>query len=318
MSPVGVPINFELFCLSTSIESTKTREHTLEWAFAVADQPQISNMESTDLPEEEKVPPSKSPPTLVTRCLNLTSSVKAKFMLVLPGAEGVEMMYNYISRFSFVTLHWVAFILWSLISSTLIWAIQGRQRTIGYLTCLFFAVSSVTDTGLAPANVSALNTFQQITLCINFILGSAPITGIVVLTVRKTSMESRYIEVIENLRIEEQAAQASFQLSRNFVGGSLNCFVNCIWGHLGFYGIFADIRPQNYPAQGRKLSRNVNLQSVVAMTPFRICYPPLRCEKQPLLLISYTTGMASSARQLLAETLLSMAFLDRKESLLFV
>ncbi|KAH6723692.1 cation transport protein-domain-containing protein [Leptodontidium sp. MPI-SDFR-AT-0119] len=174
-------------------------------------------MESTDLPEEEKVPPSKPPPTLVTRCLNLTSSVKTKFMLVLPGAEGVEMMYNYISRFSFVTLHWVAFILWSLISSTLIWAIQGRQRTIGYLTCLFFAVSSVTDTGLVPANVSALNTFQQITLCINFILGSAPITGIVVLTVRKTSMESRYIEVIENLRIEEQAAQASFQLSRNFV-----------------------------------------------------------------------------------------------------
>ncbi|KAG4435812.1 hypothetical protein IFR05_008704 [Cadophora sp. M221] len=173
-------------------------------------------MKNADL-SEEKLPPSSPRPTLVTRCLNLASSVKAKFIVVLPSNEAVEMMYNYLSRFSFVTLHWVAFILWSLISSMLIWVIQGRQRTIGYLTCLFFAVSSATTTGLAPTNVSTLNTAQQAMLCINFILGSAPVTGIVVLTVRGKSMERRYSEVIETLRIEEEAAQAAFQLSRKSV-----------------------------------------------------------------------------------------------------
>ncbi|CZT13572.1 uncharacterized protein RCO7_10608 [Rhynchosporium graminicola] len=108
--------------------------------------------------------------------------------------------YEYLSGFPFIALHWLAFLSWSLISSIIIWLSQGRVQKQRFLTCLFFAISAITTTGLAPANVSSLNTFQQILLCINFILGSQPFTGIVILTVRKTAMEDAFGELIEKSR----------------------------------------------------------------------------------------------------------------------
>ncbi|KAH7305712.1 cation transport protein-domain-containing protein [Rhexocercosporidium sp. MPI-PUGE-AT-0058] len=174
-------------------------------------------MEAAILKEKEKVPPMKSRLSSVARCLRVTSLVKAMFMSILPKDEVVEKMYKYLAGFSFIALHWLAFLLWSLVSSLLIWAIQGGKRTHSYLTCLFFAISSITDTGLVPANVSALNAFQQVIVCINFILGSAPIAGLVVLTVRKGSMEDRYSEIIENLRTAKLSAQAALQISRTSI-----------------------------------------------------------------------------------------------------
>ncbi|XMA20450.1 hypothetical protein WAI453_013241 [Rhynchosporium graminicola] len=105
--------------------------------------------------------------------------------------------YEYLSGFPFIALHWLAFLSWSFISSIIIWLSQGRVQKQRFLTCLFFAISAITITGLAPANVSSLNTFQQILLCTNFILGSQPFTGIVILTVRKTAMEDAFGGLIE-------------------------------------------------------------------------------------------------------------------------
>lgn len=169
---------------------------------------QILKMEITVATEEMEVAPPKEPSKvqlLVSRCRDHASTIKTKVLSVLPGAEIFGMAYSYMQRFEFRQLHWFAFMLWSLISSFLFWVFQGGERRNSYLNCLFFAISSITDTGLATENVSSFNTFLQAFLCINFILGSAPLTGIVVLTVRKRAMEDAYGEIIENGRKEQQA-----------------------------------------------------------------------------------------------------------------
>ncbi|KAK0123733.1 hypothetical protein ONS95_008741 [Cadophora gregata] len=175
-------------------------------------------MERPKVEQEMEVAPAKRPSKsqlFVTRCLGRASLIKAKVLSVLPGAEVFDRIYNrvysYMNRFEFLQLHWFAFLFWSLFSSLLHFGFQGTKRTHTYLNCLFFAVSAITVTGLAPENVSTLNTFQQILMCISFILGSSPLIGIVVLTVRRRSMEDSYGEIIDNGRRQEQANRIASQ-----------------------------------------------------------------------------------------------------------
>ncbi|KAL2075097.1 hypothetical protein VTL71DRAFT_39 [Oculimacula yallundae] len=147
-------------------------------------------MESAVLPEMEA--PAGRGDTVLLPFVDYVGTINAKITSIFSKT------YEYLSGFRFITLHWLSFIFWSLISSIVIWICQGRNRNQRFVTCLFFAISAITTTGLAPANVSALNTFQQILLCINFILGSQPITGISVLTVRKRSMEDAFGEIIKS------------------------------------------------------------------------------------------------------------------------
>ena len=179
------------------------RQHRIELLLS-----QTMNMENTVATEEMEVAPPKEPSKLqllANRCRNHSSTIRTKVLSILPGTEVFGMAYSYMQRFEFRQLHWFAFMLWSFISSFLFWVFQGGKRRHTYLNCLFFAISSITDTGLATQNVSSFNTFLQALLCINFILGSAPLTGIVVLTVRKRAMEDAYGEIIENGRREQQA-----------------------------------------------------------------------------------------------------------------
>ncbi|KAH7377495.1 cation transport protein-domain-containing protein [Cadophora sp. MPI-SDFR-AT-0126] len=155
-------------------------------------------------------PPSKSQ-LFFARCLARASTIKVKAMSLLPTTDSwKQRAIKLLPVRDFVTIHYFVFTVLSFLSGFLLWLCQGRQRLksrTNFLDCMFFAVSAITDTGLTTQNVSSINTFQQALLCVNFILGSNPAAGVVILTLRIDAFEKAHCKEVLARRQAEYLIQ---------------------------------------------------------------------------------------------------------------
>lgn len=92
-------------------------------------------------------------------------------------------------RWDFPTIHALAFMGWSIFCMILM-LISSTETYVNSINSLYFAVSSVTLTGLAPMNVSSLSTFQQVILFLSFNVGSAITASFAVMSFRIRTMKN--------------------------------------------------------------------------------------------------------------------------------
>ena len=95
---------------------------------------------------------------------------------------------------NFITLHYLYFILTSLISGIIFWGSSTPPRSVRFIDSLFLTVSAMTEAGLNTVNLSTLNTWQQIILFLLIMLGSSIWVSAFVVHVRRRAFENRFEE----------------------------------------------------------------------------------------------------------------------------
>lgn len=95
------------------------------------------------------------------------------------------------------TVHWTYFSIMFLLTGTILWGTSTPRASVSYIKALFLAISSFTGAGLAPLNLSTLNTAQQIILFCNMILGNPHVFGTAILNWMQRSYETNYAQTIE-------------------------------------------------------------------------------------------------------------------------
>nr|ODN98734.1 potassium ion transporter [Cryptococcus depauperatus CBS 7855] len=96
---------------------------------------------------------------------------------------------------NFYRIHLIAFTIIPLITSAVMYACNTEYH-ISYIDCLFNCMSSMTVTGLATINLSALNPFQQVLLFFQMIFGSLTFVSILMILVRLHFFKETFKHVI--------------------------------------------------------------------------------------------------------------------------
>ncbi|KAF7502750.1 hypothetical protein GJ744_005189 [Endocarpon pusillum] len=99
---------------------------------------------------------------------------------------------------SFITVHYLYFILMCLVISLLFWVTSTPSKNVSYVDSLFLVTSAMTEAGLNTVNLSQLNTFQQVLLFFLIILGSAIWVSIATVHIRKRAFEQKLQELADN------------------------------------------------------------------------------------------------------------------------
>ncbi|KAF2483418.1 cation transport protein-domain-containing protein [Neohortaea acidophila] len=95
---------------------------------------------------------------------------------------------------NFLTIHWMYFIFTALLTALIFWGSTTTAHHINFTNALFFTVSAMTEAGLNPVNLSALNTFQQVLLFLLILAGSPVFVSAFVVHVRKKAFERRFLD----------------------------------------------------------------------------------------------------------------------------
>jgi len=98
---------------------------------------------------------------------------------------------------NFITLHYLYFILTTLISGIIFWGSSTPPRSVRFIDSIFLTVSAMTEAGLNTVNLSTLNTWQQVILFLLIMLGSAIWVSAFVVHVRRKAFESRFLQELE-------------------------------------------------------------------------------------------------------------------------
>jgi hypothetical protein len=110
---------------------------------------------------------------------------------------------------SFITIHYLYFLVVCFVASLLFWATSTPSRSVSYIDSLFLVLSAMTEAGLNTVNLSQLNTFQQVILFILIILGSAIWVSTATVHVRKRAFEDKLQELADKRK-------KKLRLSRTF------------------------------------------------------------------------------------------------------
>ncbi|EKD14774.1 cation transporter [Drepanopeziza brunnea f. sp. 'multigermtubi' MB_m1] len=108
--------------------------------------------------------------------------------------------------------------------------------SVSFVNCLYLAVTALTCTGMAPINLSTLNTAQQVLLGISFFIGSAPTVSLAVLEIRMRAFHTAFAARSKKKGSQEQGGTAGPE-SRPLVAGQV--------GGESFPG--NDSEPMNHP-----------------------------------------------------------------------
>lgn len=141
----------------------------------------------------------------------------------LPGLGPLRRVSKTVRRnlppLNFITLHYLYFLLVSLVSACIFWGISTPPRSVSFTDSLFLVVSAMTLAGLNTVNLSTLNTVQQIMLFVLIMIGSAIFVSIFVIHIRKRSFERKFESIVEKARAQAARARPlslSKTISRTF------------------------------------------------------------------------------------------------------
>lgn len=121
----------------------------------------------------------------------------------------------HLPELNFITLHYLYFIVTSLIAAIIFWGSSTPPRSVRFIDSLFLTVSAMTEAGLNTVNLSTLNTWQQVILFLLIMLGSAIWVSAFVVHVRRKAFERRFKEVIERER-RIRGRSSWFPISKTF------------------------------------------------------------------------------------------------------
>jgi hypothetical protein len=121
---------------------------------------------------------------------------------------------------SFITIHYLYFLLVCFVASLLFWGTSTPSRTVSYIDSLFLVLSAMTEAGLNTVNLSQLNTFQQIVLFVLIILGSAIWVSIATVHIRKRAFEEKLQELADKRKKKLRLSRTiRISLSKKSTGG---------------------------------------------------------------------------------------------------
>ena len=129
-----------------------------------------------------------------------------------PFRKAWRWIYAHLPEPNFITLHYLYFILTTLICGIIFWGSSTPPRSVRFIDSLFLTVSAMTEAGLNTVNLSTLNTWQQFILFLLIMLGSAIWVSAFVVHVRRRAFENRFKEEIDRRRFR-------FPLSRTISRG---------------------------------------------------------------------------------------------------
>jgi hypothetical protein len=102
-----------------------------------------------------------------------------------------QRLWPHLPNLNFIHLHYLYFLLTSLISAIIFWGSSTPTRWISFTDSLFFTVSAMTEAGLNTINLSELNTFQQFLLLLLILMGSSIWVSAWVVGVRRRAFRGR-------------------------------------------------------------------------------------------------------------------------------
>ena len=120
----------------------------------------------------------------------------------------------YLPDVSFITLHYLYFIVTTLVTSLIFWGSSTPFRSVSYVDSLFLTVSAMSEAGLNTINLSTLNTFQQILLFILIMMGSAIFVSSAIIHIRKRAFERRLEDLAERKRKLRPGRALTFSFSK--------------------------------------------------------------------------------------------------------
>lgn len=113
-----------------------------------------------------------------------------------PFNKAIRKIRRQLPDLNFITIHYLYFILTSLIFAVILWGSSTPPRSVRFIDCLFLAVSAQTEAGLNTVNLSTLNSFQQVLLFLLIIMGSAIFVSSFVVHVRRKAFDVRFRSAI--------------------------------------------------------------------------------------------------------------------------
>ncbi|KAJ5046779.1 uncharacterized protein L3040_004006 [Drepanopeziza brunnea f. sp. 'multigermtubi'] len=137
---------------------------------------------------------------------------------------------------NFRTMHWLYYYVMTFIMTMLLYVCSIPHGSVSFVNCLYLAVTALTCTGMAPINLSTLNTAQQVLLGISFFIGSAPTVSLAVLEIRMRAFHTAFAARSKKKGSQEQGGTAGPE-SRPLVAGQV--------GGESFPG--NDSEPMNHP-----------------------------------------------------------------------
>jgi hypothetical protein len=106
----------------------------------------------------------------------------------------MKRLSRHLPAFNFLHIHYIYFILTSLITGSIFWAISTPAQSVPYVDSLLFSVSAMTEAGLNTVNLSELNAVQQVILFILILIGSSIWVSAWVVGVRRRAFAGRFTE----------------------------------------------------------------------------------------------------------------------------
>ncbi|KAI9052178.1 hypothetical protein LZ554_003538 [Drepanopeziza brunnea f. sp. 'monogermtubi'] len=109
---------------------------------------------------------------------------------------------------NFRTMHWLYYYVMTFIMTILLYVCSIPHGSVSFVNCLYLAVTALTCTGMAPINLSTLNTAQQVLIGISFFIGSAPIVSLAVLEIRMRAFHTAFAARSKKKGSQEQGGTA--------------------------------------------------------------------------------------------------------------
>lgn len=119
-----------------------------------------------------------------------------------------------IPELNFITLHYLYFILTSLITALIFWGSSTPFQSVSFIDALFLTSSAMTEAGLNTINLSTLNTWQQFMLFALIMLGSTIFVSMFVVLVRLRAFNREFNKTIQAKREHRQRLRANSRGSR--------------------------------------------------------------------------------------------------------
>jgi Trk-type K+ transport system membrane component len=110
---------------------------------------------------------------------------------------------------NFITIHYLYFIVTTLIASVVFYCISTPAWSIPYADSLFHQISAMSGAGLNTYNLSQMNTAQQWMLWMQMIMGSAIFVSISVLHVRKSAFNEKFGALVKAQRESRRERRGS-------------------------------------------------------------------------------------------------------------
>ncbi|KKF96248.1 Potassium transport protein 1 [Ceratocystis platani] len=110
-------------------------------------------------------------------------------------------------HFSFITIHYIAIVGFSLFGSVLVYTIGNNN--LAYIDALFFSTGSSTQAGLNPVDVNLLNTGQQVVLYLIPMMANPIIMHSMVVYLRLYWFEKHFNQLVKEARLRRTTISKS-------------------------------------------------------------------------------------------------------------